>query len=387
MSTLKDLHRRAMNFAGQGFMAQMGTDPDAAIHLFEQALELELAAIAELRDPVEPTYSVLHRSAGWMAIHCRQFRQAEQLASRALAGDPPDDIADELRDLWEQSNFHRHLAQEEMDISRGEIRMNLVGRSVANGVAPLSDLLPRVTNIQKLIYRIVQRMLDRPYQPRVPGEIRSRYPTFAAAPHNGRFTISLRLGHPTPQSSLTGFFGPADVIGEFIDLMAIVNSGNLDAVEERIPDPSYQQNFIGLSKGIAPDGRKIRQVRFATNSDNGIRTVAVTRPASQIQTAGARTMHGGTETIEVHGTLRYADASISNRNRIKLLADSGQSHDIQVPAGLMDDIVRPMWNLPVTVSGFRHPKQTIIRLLDIWPSDQDGSRASYALDGGMHLLL
>lgn len=387
MSTLKDLHRRAMNFAGQGFMAQMGADPDAAIHLFEQALELELAAIAELRDPVEPTYSVLHRSAGWMAIHCRQFRQAEQLASRALAGDPPDDIADELRDLWEQSNFHRHLAQEEMDISRGEIRMNLVGRSVANGVAPLSDLLPRVTNIQKLIYRIVQRMLDRPYQPRVPGEIRSRYPTFAAAPHSGRFTISLRLGHPTPQSSLTGFFGPADVIGEFIDLMAIVNSGNLDAVEERIPDPSYQQNFIGLSKGIAPDGRKIRQVRFATNSDNGIRTVAVTRPASQIQTAGARTMHGGTETIEVHGTLRYADASISNRNRIKLLADSGQSHDIQVPAGLMDDIVRPMWNLPVTVSGFRHPKQTIIRLLDIWPSDQDGSRASYALDGGMHLLL
>lgn len=106
---LKDLHRQAMDFAAQGFMAQMGADQNAAIALFEQALDLELAAIAELREPIEPTYSVLHRSAGWMAIHCRQFRKAEQLACKALAGDPPADIAAELRDLWEQSNFHRHL--------------------------------------------------------------------------------------------------------------------------------------------------------------------------------------------------------------------------------------------------------------------------------------
>ena len=99
-----------MGFVGQGFMAQMGPDPDAAIPLFEQALELELAAIAELPEPLEPTYSVLHRSAGWMAFHCRQFRRAEQLASKALAGEPPADIAAELRDLLEQSKLQRSTA-------------------------------------------------------------------------------------------------------------------------------------------------------------------------------------------------------------------------------------------------------------------------------------
>lgn len=387
MSTPRDLHRSAMDFAVQGFMAQMSPDPDAAIPLFEQALELELAAIAALPEIVEPTYSVLHRSAGWMAVHCRQFRQAERLACIALAGEPSADIAAELRDLWEHSNFHRHLAQAEMDLSRGEIRMNLVGRSVANGVAALSDLLPRVDNIQKLIYRIAQRMLNHPYRARVPGEIRSRYLAFASAPTSGSFAIALRLGHPSPQSSLAGFFGPDDVIGEFIDLMDIANSGNFEAVEERIPDQSYQQNFIGLSKGIAPDGHKISQVGFATNSNGSIRTVAVTRPASQIKPAGAETPHKGTEPIEVQGILRYADASISNRNRIKLIEDNGQSHDIMVPPGLMDDIVRPMWNLPVTVSGTRRLNQTVIRLNDIWSSDQDGSRTSLAPDGGMNLLL
>ena len=387
MSTPQDLHRSAMDFAGQGFMAHMSPDPDAAVPLFEQALEWELAAIAELPELVEPTYSVLHRSAGWMAFHCRQFRRAEQLACKALAGEPPAGIAAELRDLLEQSNFHRHLAREEMDISQEEIGMNLVGRAVANGVVPLSDLLPRVANIQKLIYRIVQRKLNHPYQARVPRGIRNRYLAFAAAPRSGSFAISLRLGHSAPQSQLMGFIGPSVVIDEFIDLMAIVDSGDSEAVEERIPDQSYQENFIGLSQRIAPDGNKIRQVGFATNYNGGIRSVAVTRPASLIKPAGAETLHKGAEMVEVRGTLRYADASASNRNRIKLIDDNGQSHDILVPAGLMDDIVRPMWNLPVTVSGTRRPNQKVIRLNFIRPSDQDGNRTSFAPDGSMNLLL
>ena len=110
MSIPKDPHHRAMGLVAQGFMAQMSPDPDAAIPLFEQALELEKAAIAALPEPIEPTYSVLHRSAGWMAFHCRQFRQAERVACQGLAGDPPDDIAAELRELLAQIYAQRCLS-------------------------------------------------------------------------------------------------------------------------------------------------------------------------------------------------------------------------------------------------------------------------------------
>ena len=48
----------------------------------------ELAAIAELTEPIEPTHSVLHRSAGWMAYHCGQYRKAEQLAAFAWRRNP-----------------------------------------------------------------------------------------------------------------------------------------------------------------------------------------------------------------------------------------------------------------------------------------------------------
>ena len=47
----------------------------------------------------EPTRSVLHRSAASLAVECLQLREAERLIGRALAGNPPPDIADELRDL------------------------------------------------------------------------------------------------------------------------------------------------------------------------------------------------------------------------------------------------------------------------------------------------
>ena len=100
--TSRDAHRAAMNCAAQGFMAQWGKNPDAAIPHFAAALELEMEAIALLPEPIEPTWSILHRSAGWMAVHSRQFPQAEALAAAGLANCPPADIAAELHDLIRQ---------------------------------------------------------------------------------------------------------------------------------------------------------------------------------------------------------------------------------------------------------------------------------------------
>ena len=85
-----------------------GNEKQAA-ELFEQALELELKALDEITEPVEPTYSILHRSAGWLALDCNKPRLAEQLACKVLAGDPYPKIAEELRDLLDQINFRRQL--------------------------------------------------------------------------------------------------------------------------------------------------------------------------------------------------------------------------------------------------------------------------------------
>src|SRR5580704_9228292 len=53
----------------------------------------------------EPTRAVLHRSAASLALQCGALRAAERLIAAALSGDPPDEIAEELRDLLKQGYF------------------------------------------------------------------------------------------------------------------------------------------------------------------------------------------------------------------------------------------------------------------------------------------
>ena len=100
--TTTNPHNQAMDLVETAILERTRGHEEKAIQLYAEALELELAAIRELYergDQAEPTWSVLHRSAGWMAFNSNQFRRAEKLASKALAGDPHPEIAEELRDL------------------------------------------------------------------------------------------------------------------------------------------------------------------------------------------------------------------------------------------------------------------------------------------------
>jgi hypothetical protein len=45
-----------------------------------------------------------------LAIACAELREAERLIGRALSGNPPDDIANELRDLLLEEIYSQRQA-------------------------------------------------------------------------------------------------------------------------------------------------------------------------------------------------------------------------------------------------------------------------------------
>lgn len=105
MKDTKNPHHQAMDLVEAAMVERARGNGEKTARLYAEALKLELAAIAELDkygERVEPTWSVLHRSAGWMAFNSGQLRLAEQLADKALAGNPHPEVAAELRDLLEQ---------------------------------------------------------------------------------------------------------------------------------------------------------------------------------------------------------------------------------------------------------------------------------------------
>ena len=104
MSDLNKFHDEAMDKA---FFA----DQERRRGNEERALDLELKALAEITESIDQdglTWSVLHRSAGWLALDCNRPRLAEQLACKALAGDPHPEIAEELRDLLAETYARMH---------------------------------------------------------------------------------------------------------------------------------------------------------------------------------------------------------------------------------------------------------------------------------------
>ena len=111
MKAASDFHNKAMDLAEIALLERIKGNTESAATLFEQALENELAAIDALEEPIEPTYSVLHRSAGTLALDCKRYRKAEQIVTTALARGAHPAIEHELREVLAQaqSNLREHL--------------------------------------------------------------------------------------------------------------------------------------------------------------------------------------------------------------------------------------------------------------------------------------
>ncbi|NJR67847.1 MAG: hypothetical protein HC771_03645 [Synechococcales cyanobacterium CRU_2_2] len=101
LSESTHLHQEAMELVEQAALARRQGNLAAAQAFTKAAFKKEQAA-ADLIAPnldLEPSRSVLHRSAATLAVECAELRAAERLIGRALAGNPPAEIAEELRDL------------------------------------------------------------------------------------------------------------------------------------------------------------------------------------------------------------------------------------------------------------------------------------------------
>lgn len=124
MSQIQTLHQQAMDLAEAASVARLRGSIEQAAQLTRQAFDREAQAanlIASVLD-AEPTRSVLHRSAASLAIECGELRTAERLIATALSGNPPPEIAEELKDLFIQINLSQYLKRQGIDIDIKELQ-------------------------------------------------------------------------------------------------------------------------------------------------------------------------------------------------------------------------------------------------------------------------
>lgn len=371
MSDVSNLHHEAMDLADQAFLARRRGESTAARELLESAFhkEQEAARVVAGDPEMEPTRSVLLRSAASLALQCEDYREAEKLVMLALTGSPPTELEHELRELLEEIAFQRDLAARGIHLAPNELQLSMTGRAVGPGVVESRCLVGRVADTEKLIFRTRERLRKEPFSPTLPSP-KSRHESFPlyVRAKAGSFTVDFRIGGREQLSKpgahqlrMPDLDFSGEIIGEFMKCFSLFTELRLDELRDRIADESYTNSFFGLAKRIAPDGQDIRLVSFGAVCRGERQRVVLNTPRSKLPSRLSRRTEKGEVTVSIHGMLRFADALAEQRGEIRLVDSGGQSHRIEVPAGMMDDIVKPLWSSEVVVTGTRK-KNGIVEL-------------------------
>jgi tetratricopeptide (TPR) repeat protein len=362
----EELHNQAMEYADRALSSRLAEKVAEARNLLRLAFEREQSAadtIAELFD-LEPTRSVLHRSAATMAMELGESATAERLLHRALAGSPPERMGEDLRDLLEQVTFQRHLELRGIELRDDEVQMAIAGKAVGLGIAPTDEFISRVSNTEKLLFRIAERRSGKAYREHgraTPG-LQRDLELFLSVPRAASFSVTFKIGGST-QLALPGMDFAKAVVDDLLEELELFNQADESKLRNRIPDPAYFRNFTALARAIAPDGVDISTVGFTAMRAGKKREVALLKGSRPITETPAHPVKGQPPATFV-GRLKAADATREGKNQIKLISDRpGKPQTIVVPPGMMSDIVRPMWDEIVRVRVKR--KRGVLELLDI----------------------
>lgn len=370
---VNSLHNKAMDIAEKAYLSKIKGDMVEFVSLSKEACALEARAANLLlqKYDTEPSRSILYRSAATLAMDCGEFREAERLIAAGLMGTPPEDIAEELRDLLENVHFSRHMELRGVALEQDECQLSISGASVGFGIALTDEFVERVQTFEKLLYRTAERKLGKSFREKgkLPKVIADNYPVFMSIPRAASFAVTFKLGKPTNQLTLDLPYmnTSSEIVEEVVACFELLNKSDDEALKSRFNDNAYYNNFLGLAKLIAPDGKAVTQVGLTLTRKGSDRRVPLTRPKKAMPTIEAKAaLQGSGEHLVVTGNFLFAN-SMGKDNKIRLKDEAGNKYDVIVPAGMMADIVKPLYEELVVVTGIR--KKNAIELQDIRKAD------------------
>lgn len=363
--TVKDLHREAMKYNDLALIAKQNNNVLELKNNYLKAFEFERQAfiLFNSESSEEPTRSILLRSAANLAMLSEQLREAEKLISIGLAGDPPFEIADEFRDLLQQVNFFRHLELHGIVLNSNELQLSLSGNQVGHGLIRSDEFLNRIEIIEKMAFRTADRIRNKPFNDkgRPLKDNVVNFEPYLSIPRAASFAVTIRFGQSADQQVFEGMDVQTQLIDDILKNIKLINEENYNQLSENIKDESYRRNFIALTKQLAPDGDRIKLVGFTTTRNLNNNTVSLTKVSKEVQVQANiedSILPVSKREIELTGTLSFAD---SKKSKIKLTDSNNIDYEIEVPQGLLSDIVKPYFEETVIIRGIQEGKKILLK--------------------------
>lgn len=346
MTSWVECHNNAMGFSDDAMRAKRRGHDDDARELFEKALSAERKALQLMEGGVdEPIYSTMYRSAATLALDCERYRLAEQLSSRALAGDPPGYLIVELRHLAEEAKFYTHPLSEGIESAEDGLDVSISGALVTHGQALWADIMPRFDGVHILLNRMWDFVAGREH-----GGISGARTDGASITIGtlvpGSIAVNMRIGQPA-QERLPNIGRSDEVIMKTLQTIKAVDESKESELDSLIPIEAYRRTFFDLVRDFAPDGDRVSQVGFAGVVGGKEIRVPLRRTKASFNVRTRTTRETQHKTIV--GQLQGADGFRKRGDQITVVDTNGDAHQVELPHGKIDDIVPQYWKVWVEV--------------------------------------
>lgn len=345
MSTIRELHNKAMILLQEAIVSRHNGDDDTANKIYKEAfiLESQAADLVSKKENSEPTRSILYRSAASLAYQAGEFDSSLNLIGKCLSGEPNVRVKEEIKILYENVNLAIYLNQKKITLTDEEIDFHLTGNFISYGLIFYKDFVNRIESLQQIIKRTTQRMSGQAYSSRVRSDI--LIPALHSPSGSGSFSITLRIAYNKQRDMI---INPKIVVDEIMDCFDFVQNRKEEELFLKIKDEKYYSNFISNSKIIAPDGESITNIDFISKR----KEVNFSRTSSDISLHRSldKESEKNLEYKEISGTL---DLASSKRNRdefAEITNDNGETYKIKINEGL-EDFVKNFYKSKVSVKG------------------------------------
>lgn len=358
-----DKHNEAMDLAEQAFKL-VQSNPSLAEELFTKAYLIE-RSIADSIEPVpenEPSRSIFYKSAASLALNAQLYREAEITACLGLIGNGDDLELDELREIFEQANFERHLALKGVDLANNQFQLSFIGNEVGVGYIKSSELIDRLTIIEDIAKKEVEKKANRQFNSRGrPGKVVQLYPLYFSAGMTGSYRIIIQIGTTKYDSNIFGDKHEIEkeIILSIIKKVELINNNDLESLKEEYgaEDP-YYDFFVASMKSFAPDGNKIKMIGFTTNLDGIERSTKLTIKKSEIGYTFENVSDIEFDQVEdgaIIEIIGILDLSKSRKNThvFEVMSDGDKTYKFEASEGELASIVRDNYKDLVKVRGKR----------------------------------
>lgn len=372
---MNDEHAEAQELSVRAAGLIVDGRTDDAQRLFARAAELEAQALAAIPDGGIRTRSVLSVSLGSLLYKAGLLPEAERTIFGLLAAATLDPWAErQLRDLLGVVGDELVLLQRLGRRYVGEaIAVALRGGEIGVHTGPLDLILEKANGFQSLVLRMAEWVgrlpLRRTGAP--PRDLQDLISARAGEPAGGSYVLEIRLTEPVQPDLFEGVKVPPVVLSDqLFGFLESVATGLPEDVEKVVPDADYRRALLQLTRNILPEGKRVHEIGISRMSNRGLQSVYLTddlRP--RIRRVTPRPALSVAESETTHrGVLR--GLHLDRHWLILALADGTHVVCDTVP-DLLDDVVGPMVNRQVTVSGTHRGGRGRLLVNDIELTDNE----------------